>query len=86
MLLPDNGGKALARRLLDEGFEDLRDVPAERMPPGRLALIHRVTVAGEPHLDADRAHKTLAALPYPRFFFDFETINLSVPIWAGTRP
>jgi hypothetical protein len=85
-LLPGNGGKPLARRLLDEGYEDLRDVPGDRMPPGRLALIHRVTVSGEPHLDGDKAREMLAALPYPRFFFDFETISFSVPIWAGTRP
>lgn len=85
-LLPDKGGKALARRLLDEGFDDLREVPADRMPPGKLALVHRVTVAGNAHLDADAARKALSALPYPRFFFDFETIDFSVPIWAGTRP
>lgn len=85
-LLPDKGGKSLARRLLAEGFDDLRDVPAERIPKGKLALIHRVTVSGVPHLDADAARKKLEALPYPRFFFDFETIDFSVPIWAGTRP
>jgi hypothetical protein len=43
-------------------------------------------VAGSAHLDADAARKALSALPYPRFFFDFETIDFSVPIWAGTRP
>lgn len=28
----------------------------------------------------------LAKLPYPRFYLDFETINLIIPRWAGTRP
>ena len=28
----------------------------------------------------------LAALPYPRFYLDFETVQFTVPIWEGTRP
>jgi hypothetical protein len=28
----------------------------------------------------------LLSLPYPRYYFDFESINPAVPIWAGTRP
>ena len=26
------------------------------------------------------------ALPYPRFYLDFETAGPAIPIWAGTRP
>ena len=26
------------------------------------------------------------SLPFPRFYFDFETIQFAVPIWPGTRP
>lgn len=85
-LLPGNGGKSLARRLVGEGFADLREVPSDRIPEGWLATIHRVTSSGVPHLDAEGAKRALEALPYPRFFFDFETISFAVPIWAGTRP
>ena len=28
----------------------------------------------------------IAALPYPRYYIDFETISPGVPVWAGTRP
>jgi hypothetical protein len=28
----------------------------------------------------------LAALPYPRYYLDFETVQFAVPIWAGTKP
>jgi Domain of unknown function(DUF2779) len=28
----------------------------------------------------------LAALPYPRYYFDFEGIDLAVPRWTGVRP
>lgn len=85
-ILPGNKGKSLARRLAEEGFADLRHVPAGRITDGWLSTIHAVTCSGEPHLDAEGARRTLEALPYPRFFFDFETISFAVPIWAGTRP
>jgi hypothetical protein len=32
------------------------------------------------------AKEILAALPYPRYYLDFETIGPAIPIWAGTRP
>jgi hypothetical protein len=28
----------------------------------------------------------LASLPFPRFYLDFETVQFTVPVWAGTRP
>jgi hypothetical protein len=33
-----------------------------------------------------RAAEYLAALPYPRAYLDFETVQFAVPVWAGTRP
>jgi len=85
-LLPGNGGKSLARKLAQEGFADLRRVPAARIPEGWFKTIHQATRSGELHLDAEGARRSLEALPYPRFFFDFETISFAVPIWAGTSP
>ena len=29
---------------------------------------------------------TLAAMPWPRYYFDFEGIDLPVPVWDGVRP
>jgi hypothetical protein len=39
-----------------------------------------------PYHDVDGALHALAGLDYPRFYFDFETIDFAVPVWAGTRP
>jgi hypothetical protein len=36
-------------------------------------------------LDPD-AGEILAALEWPRYYVDFETIQLAIPVWAGTRP
>ena len=35
---------------------------------------------------AAAAHAQIAALGWPRFYLDFETIGFAVPVWAGTRP
>jgi hypothetical protein len=42
-------------------------------------------VSGEPELTPG-AREILEALPYPRYYLDFETIGPAIPIWAGTRP
>jgi hypothetical protein len=85
MLLPGNGGKALARRLLEEGYLDLCEVPPERIDHGQYSLIHQVTRSGKPHLDS-AVRKAFDAFGWPRAYFDFESISLAVPRWAGTRP
>lgn len=84
-LLPDRRGKALARRLGEEGYADLRDVPAERMSDPLQRRIHQATVSGEAVLDP-AAGLALAPLGWPRYYLDFETAGLPIPVWAGTRP
>ncbi len=44
-----------------------------------------MTSEGKPEILAG-ARQELEALPYPRYYLDFETIGPAVPIWAGTRP
>jgi hypothetical protein len=84
-LLPDRAGKKLARQLMEEGYADLRDVPGERMTTDLLQRVHRATLDGETWLDA-AAKDAIDALPWPRYYLDFETIGFTVPVWAGTRP
>lgn len=76
---------ALTRALLDEGFVDLRKVPAERLTNPIHQRIRKASVTGRPFLDPAAADQ-LDGLGYPRHFLDFETINLGIPRWAGTRP
>lgn len=82
-LLP-YGGK-LARRLEEEGYADLRDVPVDRLSKDVHVRIWRATTDGRAELLPGAVEK-LAALPWPRFFLDFETVGPAVPLWAGTRP
>jgi hypothetical protein len=75
----------LAAELRAEGYTDLREVPEARLDNPRHQRIWRVSRSGQAELDP-KAGKLLAALPYPRYYLDFETISLAVPVWAGTRP
>ena len=79
------GGRAKLAEYVINGYEDIRDVPAEDISAKTQQRIHRVTCSGEPEI-LDGAARELGALPYPRYYLDFETIGPAVPIWPGTRP
>ena len=78
------GNKSKLAELVLEGFEDLRDVPADRLTE-KQQRIQRVTASATAQL-LPGAAKFVADLAYPRYYLDFETIMPAVPIWAGTRP
>ncbi len=78
-------GGTLAATLRAEGYTDLRDVPEERMESWKHQRVWQVTKSGQAVLNPE-AGRQLAALPYPRYYIDFETINPAVPVWAGTHP
>jgi len=85
-VLPGIAGKKLARQLLDDGFTDLRTVPAERMPTGALQRIYETTRTGEPYRHTRAMREAIAAWPTPHYYLDFETISFAIPRWLGTRP
>lgn len=78
-------GKAIAAELRGDGYKDLRDVPAERLSNPKHLKVHAATVSGQATLEVEAVDQ-IKALPYPRYYLDFETIGFAVPVWAGTRP
>ena len=70
--------------LRSKGFRDALLVPEEFLTETH-QRIQRVSRSGIPELDPAAA-LSLEALPYPRYYLDFETINMAVPRWAGTSP
>lgn len=87
-LLPGSGGKSLARKLAQAGYNSLLEVPAERFDGSAAPLYLRVQRAhreGTYVLEA-AAKDAMAAYGYPRYFLDFEGIDFPVPQWQGVRP
>lgn len=70
--------------LREKGFVDACLVPAEYLNDTQ-QWIQRISQTGIAELAPDAA-LALQDLPYPRYYLDFETINLAVPRWANTRP
>lgn len=73
------------KALRAEGYDDIRDIPAGVLENKQQERVRAITVSGKPQL-LPGATKILKALPYPRYYLDFETIQFAVPIWKGTRP
>jgi hypothetical protein len=78
------GGK-LIKALQEDGLEDLRKVPSERLKSALHQRIRKASVTGRVFLDPE-AGEILTGLGYPRYYLDFETIDYVIPRWAGTRP
>ncbi len=71
--------------LLEAGVDDIRDVPAGRLTNETQERVRRLTVEGRAELRPEAAAR-LAALGWPRYYLDFETVAFAVPVWPGTRP
>ena len=70
--------------LREKGFDDALEVPEEYLNETQ-QRIQRISQTGVAVLTREAAD-TLAELPYPRYYLDFETIALAVPRWANTSP
>jgi hypothetical protein len=79
------GSRAKLGEYVALGAHDILDVDENSITAATQQRIYRVTCKGEPEI-LDGARQELEALPYPRYYLDFETIGPGVPIWSGTRP
>ncbi len=82
-MLPYAGN--LPRQLEESGIRDVRDIPEGKLVKDVHQRIRRATIRNTHELD-DEARQKVAALPYPRYYLDYETIQFVVPEWVGTRP
>jgi len=79
------GGGRIVQALLNEGIRDIREIPDHRLHKPLQERVRQVTVSGVPYVSAEIG-ETLQALPYPRYYLDFEAIQFAIPRWANTRP
>ena len=88
-LLPDSAGKALAKKLRKEkGYTSILDPKPDELTGTQADLYRRIQTAhrtGKAVLNPV-GDTILKALPYPRYYFDFEGIDFPVPRWRGVRP
>lgn len=82
-LLPRGG--ALIEHLRSQGYRDIREVPEGLLTKPLFQVIAAATRNDAAFVSAGFADE-LNAIPYPRWFLDFETISPVIPRWLGTRP
>lgn len=71
--------------LIDLGIEDVPHIPDDYGLTENQARVARVIKSGE--AERDLAIQTIMSeFGYPRYYLDFETTQVAVPIWPGTRP
>ena len=71
--------------LLAEGHFDIRSLPESSLRSEDQKRVWRATRSGNAELRPG-ARAVLEALPYPRYYLDFETAGSAIPRWIGTRP
>lgn len=68
-----------------KGYRDVREVPEAEVTGETRLRIWRATLANRAEIGSG-LRDALRAIPFPRYYLDFETIDFAVPIWAGTQP
>ena len=77
--------EAKREALAAQGIVELRDVPDDLLSPLQ-KRVKEHTLAGTTFFDRAGAAAALAPHGLPAYFLDFESAQLAVPRWAGTRP
>jgi len=81
--LPGKG--KIVQQLLDEGIDDMRDIPEGRLTNPTQEKVRRITVSGREGFHPD-AVDAVNELGFPRYYLDFETSGMVIPKWKGLRP
>lgn len=82
--LPHLAGQRL-QGLIDLGIEDVKAIPDDYSLTEKQALVARVIKSG--HAERNPAVATIMrGFAYPRYYLDFESTQVAVSLWAGTRP
>ena len=72
--------------LYNDGILNLADIPVDFELSHRQSCQVNGQRTGATHIDPPRIHQFLNKAVYPLHFFDFETVNSTVPVLDGTSP
>lgn len=75
----------VAAQLRAEGYDDLRKVPDGYLKNATHERVRQACITGKAFVDI-AVKRILRTHGFPRYYFDFESVNPGVPVWAGTRP
>lgn len=67
-----------------KGMITYDDIKNEKLTPIRRIQVDSV-LTNQPHIEADKIKELLDGLPYPLYFLDFETMQLAIPEYEGTK-
>ena len=71
--------------LIEQGITDVRNIPNGYPLTAHQARVTRAIQTGEATL-APQTAALMRQFGYPRYHMDFETVQMAVPLWPGTRP
>ena len=80
--LPRLSGQRL-QGLMDQGITDVRHIPADYPLTAKQGRVAQVIRSGVAERDPAAA-ALLNGLAYPRYYLDFESLQVAVPLWVGT--
>ena len=83
--LPKVQTKALKAHLANPEITELAQVPDELLNPLQ-RRVKAATLNSKVFFDTKAAASALKSHKLPAYFLDFETVNVPIPLWAGTRP
>ena len=77
--------KGRVKVLSDAGYNDVREIPKGILTNANHQRVWRATCTGEEEVDVSEL-RSINEWGWPRYYIDFETIALAVPIWEGVKP
>ena len=81
-----SNGKDRIWTLYNDGILNLADIPHDFELSHRQSCQVNGQRTGASHIDSPRIHQFLNTAVYPLYFFDFETVNSTVPVLDVTSP
>lgn len=82
--LPRMQSKALKEHIESNNIIEMAEIPDELLNE-KQRRVKDCTLSNTVYFAQEAAQRALESYAYPHFFLDFETINLAIPKWPGTR-
>jgi len=79
------GGRK-SMELFEKGIHAIKDIPDTFKLTGHQEIQRHCSRTGKPYVNKDAIKRFLKTLSEPLYYLDFETFNVTVPLFDGTKP